>query len=118
MGQVSHSGWVRRIRVPLLSLAIGAAVLALVFSEPRTFSNILDGFFMVLAAPFQSAWLRVRSTGPVRRTMLLVAFVALPVILLPMYAIRAKKSTWILTAVGVLLWLTSGFLMLALRADD
>ncbi len=110
--------WTKRVLTPALLLVIPAALVALVFSDPRTLSNIQRDFFVVLTGPLQFAWLHVRSTGPVRRSILLILFVVLPVLLLPAYVVTPKKRTCALTIVGVVLWVMSGFLMLALRYVD
>jgi hypothetical protein len=111
-------GRVRPIGITVLLLSFPAAIVALLFSDPWTFTNIQGAFLVIVTAPFQSAWLQVRSTGPLRRAMLLLLFVALPVLLLPAYAARPKTGTGLLTVVGAVLWIVSGFLMLALREAD
>jgi hypothetical protein len=108
----------RRIALSALLIVMPAAVMASVFSDPRTPETILSVCFLIVTAPFQSAWWFVRSTGPVRRTIILFLFVVLPVVLLPAYAARPKTTACVATLVGAVLWLVSGFLMVALRSVD
>ncbi len=110
--------WLRRCAQLVGILMLVSVILAVIFSEPRTFSNIAEAFWLILAAPFQPAWLLVRSTGPLRRTVLLFLFVVLPIMLLPAYAVRPTRMTRIMTGIGLILWACSGFLMLALRYID
>ncbi len=108
--------WVQRVGVPIALVVVPAAVLALVAADPMTPTGVVQNFGIVATAPLQPAWLLVRSTGQVRRIALLVAFVIFPVLLLPAYTVKPRTATALLTALGAVLWLVSGMLMVALRS--
>lgn len=115
MPQVS---WVKRVAVPGLLVVLPAAAIAFAVADPLTLTGVLQDFGVAATAPFQRAWLLVRSTGQVRRGAILLLFVVLPVVLLPAYALRPRTGTALLTVLGAVLWLMSGMLMIALRYVD
>jgi hypothetical protein len=110
--------WTKRLALPVGLIMLPGLIIAFLFSEPRTFSNITEAFLLILTAPWQDAWFLVRSTGPFRRALLLLLFVALPVLFLPVYTVRPSKVTGIVTAIGAVLWVVSGLFMLVLRYID
>ncbi|MEQ1908340.1 MAG: hypothetical protein ABMA15_05930 [Vicinamibacterales bacterium] len=118
MGAVSDTSRVRRAGTTAAGIMVLAAIVALVFAEPSTPRHIGYEFLVVATGPLQFQWAQVRSTGPVRRTIVLLLFVAMPIVLVPAYSLRPRKTTRALTAVGVLLWTISGFLMMALHYVD
>jgi hypothetical protein len=98
---------VKRVGVSLFLLLIPIAIAAIVFGEPRTLPAIAHAFAVFATGPINSAWLRVTSTGPLRRAVLLLLFVALPIVLFPAYLVRGTKRALALTILGALLWLVS-----------
>lgn len=113
-----HDRWWHRAGWVALGIGAVSVCLAVVFSDPRSAGEIGHNLLVAISAPFNPAWARVRSTGPVRRAALLVLFVALPVLLAPAHVARPGRSARALTALGIFLWGLSGFLMLSLRYVD
>lgn len=100
------------------SLLAAAAIVALVFADPRTFRHVLDDFLTVLAGPLHPGWWQVRTTSPIRRTLVGVALQLLPVVLVPAFVVRPGRLAAAASAGGTVLWLVSGSLMLALHYVD
>lgn len=108
----------RRVAGVAAWIVLGAAVLAGLFAEPRTLAEIGAGFLVVVAGPLNQGWTLVRSTGPVRRTALLLGFVVLPIVAVALGTAGAGRWSRPLRVVGVVAWWLSGLLMLSLRYVD
>ena len=115
MIHVSHT---KRFIIPAGLFLLAVAVIAILFSVPRTVANVIDATVVILPAPIRSAWYWPNARGPIPPLLLVALFSLLPVVLLPAYSLRPSTATYILTIVGAALWIVSGSLMLAVLFID